>query len=115
MEEQEEKDKVEEKKSNHLKWAEREIEMLLNRERKSAEKDNDEGGFDYVRGCAENALDALKELERADHSGMSMSITHSILNHLIDYKPLTPLTGVDDEWVQCSHCDRNGGAVFQNK
>jgi hypothetical protein len=36
------------------------------------------------------------------HSGMSASYTISLLENILRYKPLSPLTGNDDEWVEVS-------------
>ncbi|MGL5766438.1 MAG: hypothetical protein ACRCX8_12450 [Sarcina sp.] len=75
-------------------WAEREIEIL-----KGNNKSDD--GFDYVGGCCESALKAFKSLTEDGHSGMSIGITQSILNKLIDGKPLTPIEDTEDTWGEC--------------
>lgn len=38
---------------------------------------------------------------------MSIGVTKGILNRLIDCKPLTPLTGEDNEWVEVSRATEN--------
>ena len=40
----------------------------------------------------------VKEFSDEGHSGFSGRYALNILNKLLDFKPLTPLTGADDEW-----------------
>lgn len=42
-------------------------------------------------------------------SGGAVACAQSIFNRLLAGKPLSPLTGADDEWMD------HGGGVFQNK
>lgn len=81
-------------------WAEREVKMAAQKERE-AEGVKD-GEFSYGGGCYESALKAFKSLCEDGHSGMSIMFTKSILNRLIDGKPLQPLTGEDHEWTDVS-------------
>lgn len=75
-------------------WAEREIELL-----KEVNKEEEWG---YTIACAESALKALKALAEDGHSGMSISITKSMLNRLIDCKPLTAIEDVPEVWNEIS-------------
>lgn len=75
-------------------WAKREIEIL-----KASNKTEDE--FYYVGECCNSALKALESLMEDGHSGMSIGITKSILNKLIDHKPLTPIEDTEDIWNDC--------------
>jgi hypothetical protein len=43
------------------------------------------------------------------HSGFSASYANAALSKLLAYKPLSPLTGDDDEWNEVGH------SVFQNR
>ena len=79
---------------NMLDWAKKEVEIACKRERGNAP----EGEWDYGCGCYESALKAFESLCKDGHSGMSIQITKSILNHLIDGKPLTPIEDTDDVW-----------------
>ena len=54
-------------------------------------KAEQEAGAKIIVACYESALRAYRSLERDGHSGMSVQITKSILNRLIDGKCLTPL------------------------
>lgn len=66
-------------------WAAREVALASQKERESAEDKDD---WDYGVACYESALRAYRSLERDGHSGMSIQITKSILNRLIDGKCL---------------------------
>lgn len=43
-------------------------------------------------------LHMVNEFAEEGHSGFSAGYAISILSKLLDYKPLSPLTGEDDEW-----------------
>jgi hypothetical protein len=59
-------------------------------------------------------LHMIKEFADEGHSGFSASYAIGILTKLLEFKPLTPLTGEDDEWTNVS--DRGTGDVmYQNK
>lgn len=45
-----------------------------------------------------NVLELLEVFRKQEHSGFSASYTINILKRLVDNKPLSPLTGEDDEW-----------------
>jgi len=44
-------------------------------------------------------LHMVKEFSEEGHSGFSGRYALNILIKLLDFKPLTPLTGADDEWI----------------
>lgn len=85
-------------------WAEREIEIACGRERKNS---TDEGEWDYGCACYESALKAFKSLLEDEHSGYSITVTKSILNRLMEGKPLTPIEDTNDVWgdVLCIRVD----------
>lgn len=59
-------------------------------------------------------LHMIEEFADEGHSGFSASYAINILSKLLAFKPLTPLTGEDDEWTNVS--DRGTGDVmYQNK
>ena len=70
---------------------------------------------DYVKGCYESALAAYKTLIDADHSGMSWSITASILKRLMDNLPLTPIEDVEDSWNLVREGRDDGTRTYQCK
>ena len=58
-------------------------------------------------------LEIVKVFEDQGHSGFSAGYTINALERLLNFKPLTPLTGEDDEWQEI---DRRGPVrTFQNK
>ena len=94
-------------KSSTLSWAEREVALVIKREReferKNAEehgKKYDPKGFSYGGAVYESALKAYRSLSEDGHSGMSWSFTGNVLMRLMKNRPLTPLKGTDDEWNQ---------------
>ena len=80
-------------------WAEREIELACESERKGAEKPEDAA---YGVACYDSALRAYQSLMRDGHSGFSIQITKSLLNRLIDGKCLTPIEDTPDIWEDVS-------------
>lgn len=83
-------------------WAEREVELACKKE---------DG---YGAGCYRSALKAFRSLCADGHSGCSIGITKSILNRMIDGKPLTPIEDTPDVWIECCWGDDVGKAVYQN-
>lgn len=68
----------------------------------------------YTRSILESAKRAVSTLAEDGHSGYSIALTKSIIDRFIDFKPLTPLTGSDDEWFDCY--DRIDDYIsYQNK
>lgn len=47
-----------------------------------------------------NILDIIKVFSEEDHSGTTAAYTADILNKLLRFEPLKPLTGNDDEWTE---------------
>ena len=45
-----------------------------------------------------HVLHMMQEFANEGHSGFSAQYAANILNRLMDFKPLSPLTGEDDEW-----------------
>lgn len=82
-------------------WAKKEVEFLSKK------------GDMYLTSCASAALEAFEVLTAQGHSGFSIGVTKSILNDLIDGKPLTTLTGEDDEWYDVSYRNEKQGYTSQ--
>lgn len=74
--------------------AEREIRIACDRERGG----NDPDFWDYGVACYESAYKALNSLLEDEHSGTSIGLTMSILNRLVQCKPLTPIEDTPDIW-----------------
>jgi len=56
-------------------------------------------GFEPARQIAEDVLELIEAFSDQDHSGFSAPMCLAIFNRLAHRKPLSPLTGEDDEWV----------------
>lgn len=80
-----------------LNWAQKEIELAIESEKKASEGTND---WEYGVACYESAMRAYKALLDDNHSGMSIHITKSILNRLIDGRCLTPIEDTPDIWSE---------------
>ena len=87
-----------------IKWAENEVKLACDREKLNA-KDDD---FGYGCACYNSALKAFKCLVEDEHSRLSMSITKSILNRLIDRKPLTKI-------LNCDFNDTDGSIIDETE
>ena len=97
--------------SDKLDWAEREVAIACEKE-KSNRKEGE--FFNYGCACYESALKAFKTLCDDGNSGLSMKITQSILNRLINGQPLTPIEDTDDVWYERHHC-KDGHKLYQCK
>ena len=96
--------------SDKLDWAEREVAIACGKEN-SIKKDRE---FDYDCAFYKSALKAFKSLCNDGHSGLSMKITQSILNRLINGQPLTPIDDTDDIWYERHHY-KEGNKLYQCK
>lgn len=81
-------------------WACREVELACVHEREG--NNTPDGDWDYGCACYESALKAFKSLMKDGHSGFSIGATHSILNRLIEGRPLTPIIDTPDVWNNIS-------------
>ena len=91
-------------------WAQKEIELAIESEKKSSEGTNEWG---YGVACYKSAMKAYKTLLNDNHSGMSIQITKNILNRLIDGKCLTPIEDTPDVWNETQSTD--GSKRYQCK
>lgn len=91
-------------------WAKREVEFACKRENPNRKEEE----FDYGCACYESALKAFNCLMEDGHSGMSIGITKSILNRLIEGKCLTPIEDTEDIWNYI-HDSKDGGKCYQCK
>ncbi len=60
-------------------------------------------------GIDKCVLDLIGIFAGQGHSGMSAAYVTGIVEKLMRYEPLTPLTGADDEWTEVAD------GVFQNR
>lgn len=87
---------------NLIKYAESELDHI-------GLTDEDE----YNGMMRKHILHMVKEFAAEGHSGFSAKYALYCLKKLLDYKPLSPLTGEDDEWMDISDCGRP--LQYQNK
>ena len=92
-----------------LEWAKREVEIAC----KNENPDRKEGEFDYGCACYEGALKAFETLCNQGHSGLSIKLTQSILNRLIDGRPLTPIEDTHDVWNDITELKEDGTVEYQ--
>ena len=88
--------------SNLVTFAERELDLIGM---------NDEEGMNGM--MRKHLLHMVDEFSNEGHSGFSASYAISCLKRLLAYKPLSPLTGEDDEWTEVS--EHMGHKCYQNK
>lgn len=91
--------------SNILAYAENEL-SLIGIGEDSTDKMN--------KAMHDHILRMVEVFSEEGHSGFSAAYAIKILEKLLSYKPLTPLTGEDDEWTEVSENDEDG-KLFQNK
>ena len=91
-----------------LEWAKNEIDLAIKHEKELCNNNPEE--YCYGVECYNAALEVYNTLCSQGHSGMSIKITQSILNRLIDGKPLTPIEDTPDSW---SKSERAGIIKYQ--
>lgn len=64
---------------------------------------------DYSGMLGKAVLDLIKVFSKQGHSGASAAMVSLLFNKLSQYKPIQPLRGTDNEWVEV------GDDLFQNK
>lgn len=90
--------------SNLIKHAEKELDLIGL---------TDEDG--YNSSMRKHILHMIKEFADEGHSGFSGSYAIQILTRLLDFKPLAPLTGEDDEWNDIASYGDGTTMRWQNK
>lgn len=71
---------------------------------------------DYGGMLGRSVLEMVEKFSEQGHSGFSAAYAMSVLERLLRFQPLSPLTGEDDEWNDVSDVGgRDGGPLFQNK
>jgi hypothetical protein len=64
----------------------------------------------------DHILKIVEVFSSEEHSGSSASVTANILEKLLTFEPLSPLTGEDNEWTDVGHYGSLGvNNIFQNK
>ena len=94
-----------EEKSNLVKFAENELNIIIN-------KCEDKEDKEIQEMISKNILQIVKIFSQQGHSGFSASYAINLINKLLRFEPITPLTGADDEWIKL---DYNADTKYQNK
>lgn len=94
-----------EEKNNLVLHAENELNILLN-------KCEDEEGKELQKVMNNDILEIVEAFSNQGHSGVSAGYAISLLQKLLKYEPITPLTGNDDEWNKLDYGD---DIKYQNK
>lgn len=61
----------------------------------------------------DNIIEMVKTFSKQNHSGFSASYAIGLVQKLLAYEPIAPLTGEPDEWTEVSKED--GVSFYQNK
>lgn len=64
---------------------------------------------EYTKRVAESVMEIIHKFDGQGHSGFSAGITTQLIEKLLRFEPIAPLTGKDDEWNDV------GGGLYQNK
>ena len=72
-------------------------------------------GLEMQKEVTKSILELLDVFEKQCHSGFSASYVVNLFKDLVDYKPLSPLTGEDDEWAEPVSFGPNDVPSQQNK
>jgi hypothetical protein len=88
-------------------WAKNELELI--------EKGCEDAESLYVqKKVTKDIMDIVKIFANQGHSGFSASYTLNLIRRLLDWKPIKPLTGEDDEWGEVEEWDKEDNSQ-QNK
>lgn len=98
-------EEVKEEKSNLVLHAENELNIMLAR-------CEDEESRQMQIMMNNDILEVIKVFSEQGHSGFSAGYAISLLQKLLKYEPITPLTGNDDEWNKLDYGD---DVKYQNK
>lgn len=74
----------------------------------------DEESLSMQQAIDKNILELINVFSNQHHSGFTATYVIDILQRLLHYKPLTPLTGEDDEWEDVTSYGYDT-STFQNK
>lgn len=96
--------------SKLVKFARNELNRLLN----GCGDENSES-YTMQKCINEDIIEIVKVFSEQEHSGCSASYALNIIKRLLDWKPIQPLTGDNNEWNDCGYCDKDGNRVFQNR
>lgn len=94
-----------EEKNNLVKFAENELNIIIN-------KCEDEESKEMQEMISKDILQVVEIFSQQGHSGFSANYAINLINKLLRFEPITPLTGADDEWTKLDYDDET---KYQNK
>lgn len=92
--------------SNLIEFAKNELKIIEDSCKDDAE------GLKMQQAIDKNILDIIEMFSKQGHSGSTAMYTINMLDKLLSYKPITPLTGEDNEWEKLDYGD---DIAYQNK
>jgi len=96
-------------KSNMYLWAKAELDRLI----VGCEEKEGKDGLEMQKAITKDILDIVKVFCTQGHSGTSANYTLNMIKRLLDWKPITALTGEESEWGEPHNS--NGTMTQQNK
>ena len=98
-------EEVKEEKSNLVTFAENELNILIN-------KCEDEEEKEMQKLISKDILQVVEIFSKQGHTNSTANYAINIINKLLRYEPISPLTGEDDEWTKL---DYSNDLKYQNK
>lgn len=98
-------EEIKPEKSNLEIFAENELNIIIN-------KCEDDEGKEMQKMISRDILQMVHTFAEQGHSGFSANYAINLLQKLLRYEPITPLTGADDEW---NKLDYEKDLKYQNK
>lgn len=92
-------------KSILVKFAEDELNIIIN-------KCEDKEDKEMQEMISKDMLQVVEIFSQQGHSGFSANYAINLINKLLRFEPISPLTGVDNEWIKL---DYNDDTKYQNK
>lgn len=74
-----------------------------------------EDATDYDGLLRKAVLDIVEAFSKQGHSGLSASMTVAMVEKLLRFQPLSPLTGAEDEWIPIDPAYSTPRLADQNK
>lgn len=84
-------------KMNNVEYTKKELAVL------GITPETENGMYDHIIGMVE-------KFNKENHSGFSGNYALNVLNKVLRYEPVTPLTGAEEEWKETFA----GSGIFQN-
>jgi len=72
-------------------------------------------GLEIQKLVTKQVLELIEVFANQGHSGFSADYVAGLFDQLVHWRPLTPLTGDDDEWNDVSRYHTEGRPIYQNK